>query len=86
LHVDVGDSNLLCVYCVIRTFSTREAAEQLDVHLVTLQRHIAAQTIPVPPLQKVGGVTVRLWTDHQIEKARKVLAGIKPVRKPKRSS
>jgi len=32
-------------------------------------------------LQKIGGVTVRLWTLRDIEKARKVLATIKPGRK-----
>jgi hypothetical protein len=63
--------------------STREAAAKLDVTLVTLQRHIAAKTINPPALQKVGGVTVRLWSDRDIEKARKVLAVTKPGRKPK---
>lgn len=66
-----------------RAFSTREAAEQLDLHLVTLQRHVAAGTIVAPELQQVGGVTVRLWSARDIEKARKILAGIKPGRKPK---
>jgi transposase len=64
-------------------FSTREAATKLGVSLITLQRHIAAETLDSPPLQKVGGVTVRLWADRDIEKARKVLANIKPGRKKK---
>jgi hypothetical protein len=66
---------------VKRTFSTREAAAKLKMHILSLQRHVAAGTIKVPPLQKVGGVTVRLWTARDIEKARKVLAGIKPGRR-----
>jgi hypothetical protein len=66
-----------------KLFSTSEAAKKLNVHLVTLQRHIAAKTIQVPPLQRVGGVKVRLWTAREIERARKVLAGIKPGRKKK---
>ena len=66
-----------------RTFSSREAAKKLNVDLVTLQRHIAKRTIQVPPLQKVGGVTVRLWTERAIENARTILAGIKPGRKKK---
>ena len=66
------------------TFSTRQAAKQLGVHLVTLQRHIAAKTIQAPPLQDVGGITIRLWMSSDIDKARKVLAGIKPGRKPKK--
>jgi hypothetical protein len=63
--------------------STREAAAKLGVTLVTLQRHIAAKTVDPPALQRVGGVTVRLWSDRDIEKARKVLAVTKPGRKPK---
>jgi hypothetical protein len=61
--------------------STRDAAKKLGVTLLTLQRHVKAKTFPVPPLLKVGGVKVRLWTDRDIQKARKVLAAIKPGRK-----
>jgi hypothetical protein len=61
--------------------STREAAKKLRVTLLTLQRHVSAKTVKAPPLQKIGGVTVRLWTPRDIEKARKVLAGIRPGRK-----
>ena len=64
-------------------FSTREAAKKLGVSLLTVQRHVSAKTVDVPPLQKVGGVSVRLWTNRDIEKARKVLAGIRPGRKKK---
>ena len=64
-------------------FSTRQAAEKLGRKLITLQRHIAAGTIEAPPLVTVGGVTVRLWSDRDIEKARKVFRGIKPGRKKK---
>ena len=64
--------------------STGEAAKKLGVHIVTLQRHIKANTIQAPPLQLVGGrVKIRLWTARDIEKARKVLAGTKPGRKKK---
>jgi predicted site-specific integrase-resolvase len=63
--------------------STRQAAKKLGVTLVTLQRHVSNGTIRVPPLQKVGGVTVRLWAKQDIENARRVLVDIKPGRKPK---
>lgn len=66
-----------------KSYSTREAARKLGVTLITLQRHVAARTVDAPPLQKVGGVKVRLWFDRDIEKARKVLAGVKPGRKPR---
>jgi hypothetical protein len=63
--------------------STRDAARNLGVSLLTLQRHVKLGTVDSPPLQKVGGVTVRLWSARDIEKARKVLASIKPGRKKK---
>jgi hypothetical protein len=34
-------------------------------------------------MQRVGGVKVRLWTSRDVEKARKILATIKPGRKKK---
>ena len=61
--------------------STREAAKKLGVTILTLQRHVSARTVKAPPLQKIGGLTMRLWTARDIEKARKVLAGIRPGRK-----
>jgi hypothetical protein len=63
--------------------STRDAAKKLGVTILTLQRHVSANTVKAPPLQKIGGVSVRLWSDRDIEKARKVLAGIRPGRKKK---
>jgi len=65
--------------------STRDAAKKLGVVLLTLQRHVSAKTVDAPPLQKIGGVKVRLWTARDIEKARKVLAGVKPGRKKKKA-
>ena len=69
--------------CMKERLSTREAAKKLGRTLVTLQRHIAAGTIKAPPVVEVGTVRVRLWTARDIEKARKVLAGVKPGRKKK---
>jgi hypothetical protein len=66
-----------------KQFSTREASKKLGVSLLTLQRHVTAKTVDAPPLQKIGGVSVRLWTARDIEKARKVLAGVRPGRKKK---
>lgn len=63
--------------------STREAAKKLGVTLLTLQRHVSAGTVNAPPLQKVGGVTVRLWSARDILKARRVLAATRPGRKKK---
>ena len=63
--------------------STRDAAKKLGVTLLTLQRHIKAKTFQTPPLQKVGGVSIRLWTDRDVAAARKALAGVKRGRKKK---
>jgi hypothetical protein len=62
-------------------YSTREAAKKIGVALITLQNHVAKGTFPVPPLDKVGGVSVRLWTDSDMKRAKKALASIKPGRK-----
>jgi len=64
-------------------FSTREAARQLGVTILTLQRHVSAKTLHAPPIVRVGGVKVRLWSERDIEKARKVLAATRPGRKKK---
>lgn len=64
-------------------YSTREAAKKLHVALITLQKHVAKGTFQVPPIVKVGGVQVRLWTDHDIKLAKKALSAIRPGRKRK---
>ena len=55
-------------------YSTREAAQQLGVSMATINRYIAGRKIPVPPLTRVGGVTVRLWSDRDLVSARAVLS------------
>lgn len=63
--------------------STRDAAKKIGVALLTLQRHVTAKTVAAPPLQKIGGVSVRLWTARDIAKAKKVLQATRPGRKKK---
>lgn len=58
----------------MKHYSTREAAGILGISMATINRYIVAGTIPVPPLSRVGGVTVRLWTDRHLSKATKILA------------
>jgi hypothetical protein len=43
--------------------------------MATMNRYIVAETIMVPPLTRVGGVTVRLWSDKDIAKARAIVDG-----------
>lgn len=47
----------------------------------TIQRYIAAEKIPVPPLERVGGGRFRIWTDGDIDKVRKILPTIANGRK-----
>ena len=55
----------------------REENRRRPAHIVrnpqlTLQRHVSAKTVDAPPLQKVGGVNVRLWSARDIEKTGKL--------------
>ena len=63
-------------------YSTREAAKKLGLHLITIQKYIAAGKIPVPPMSmSIGGGKVRIWTDQDIEKVKEVLPKIANGRK-----
>jgi len=68
---------------MVKRFSTREAAGKLGVTILTLQRHIADETVDAPPVEKVGGSSMRLWTARDIAKAKKVLQATRPGRKKK---
>jgi predicted DNA-binding transcriptional regulator AlpA len=65
-------------------YSTREAAKKIGRSLPSIQRLIAAGTIKAPPVVEIATQRVRLWSERDIEKARKVLAGIKPGRRPRK--
>jgi predicted site-specific integrase-resolvase len=45
----------------------------IGVSWITLQRYVTSGKITVPPLQKVGGITVRLWTERDINRVKKQL-------------
>ncbi len=61
------------VYRVMRKFSTAEAAKMLGLHRPHLQRAIAQGRVRPPRLIRVGGASARLWTDKDVERARKAL-------------
>jgi hypothetical protein len=67
----------------MKTYSTREAADILGIALVTLQGHVRKGTFPVPPLVDIHGGVIRLWSDADLRRARKVLATIKRGPKPR---
>jgi len=62
-------------------YSTRQAAKKLGLDLRTINRYVAAKKVPAPQLTHVGGVRVRLWSDADIEKVRKLLPKIANGRK-----
>jgi predicted site-specific integrase-resolvase len=58
----------------MKAHSSREAAKKLGISLMTLQRYIAdGNWIKAPRVQNVGGVKVRLWTNRDVERARKLI-------------
>lgn len=66
----------------MKTHSSRAAAKKLDISLMTLQRYIAGGNwIKAPKLQTIGGIKVRLWTDRDIQRARKLISKLKGARK-----
>jgi plasmid maintenance system antidote protein VapI len=57
----------------MKVFSTTKAAEKLGMHRVNLQNAIRQGKVIAPKLSKVGGVSVRLWTNSDIDRARKAM-------------
>jgi len=62
-------------------YSTPQAAQKLGLSLITLNRYIAANKVPVPPVQMVGGSRIRAWSEEDIDKVRNLLPKIKNGRK-----
>jgi len=62
-------------------YSTREAAKKLGISKTALNRYIAAEKVPAPAAQVIGGVEVRSWNSTDIERVRKILPKIANGRK-----
>jgi len=62
-------------------FSTREAAKKLGLSPSGLSKHIRLGKIPAPKMAKTESFIVHLWTEADIERARKLLPKIKNGRK-----
>jgi len=62
----------------MRKFSTAEAAKMLGLRRPHLQRAIAQGRVRPPRLIRVGGTSARLWTDKDVERARKQMSKLKP--------
>jgi excisionase family DNA binding protein len=68
----------------MKSLSTLQVAKLLGITSDTLHRWIRERRIEAPPLQSLGGMKVRLWSEGLIEKAKKHKAehyGKKPRRK-----
>lgn len=62
-------------------FSTRAAARKLGIPPPTLAHYIRVGKIPKPKSFTSGGTTVHVWSDADIERARKLLPKIANGRK-----
>jgi hypothetical protein len=74
LSILLDKLSLLWYRCVpMRKFSTGEAAKMIGLRRPHLQRAMAEGKLKAPPLTRVGGVKVRLWSRQDVERARKAL-------------
>ena len=62
-------------------FSTRQAAKKLGITHATLSRYIKVKKVPAPATATGPGMTVHLWSEHEIERVRKLLPTIANGRK-----
>ncbi|HEY6253955.1 MAG TPA: MerR family transcriptional regulator [Candidatus Angelobacter sp.] len=63
------------------TYSSGQVARKLGIGISTLSKYITREKLPTPRSVTTGGITVYLWTDADIERARKLLPKIKNGRK-----
>jgi predicted DNA-binding transcriptional regulator AlpA len=64
---------MIMVIIKMRRYSSAKVARMLGLHPPNLSRLIRQKRIPFPPLVRVGGVKVRLWSDADVERARKAM-------------
>ena len=55
----------------MKTYSTKQVADMVSVHRVTLQTWLLAGKIEEPRRIKIGGIDARIWTDRDVERVRK---------------
>lgn len=57
----------------MRKLSTVDAARDLRVSYPTLHRWVRARRFPVPPLRRLGRISVRWWTERDLARARRYM-------------
>jgi len=55
----------------MKTYSTVQVAKALEIGTDTLHRWMREKKVPTPPIRSIGGVTVRLWSEDDLDKAKK---------------
>jgi predicted DNA-binding transcriptional regulator AlpA len=65
----------------MKRFSNNEAAAKLGLDPSTLSRYIKAKKLPAPSIVEVGSAILHVWTEDEIEHARKLLPKIANGRK-----
>jgi len=63
------------------SYSTPQVAKKLGLARRTLDRYLAANKIPAPEPTQVGEVRLRIWSDEDVERVRKILPKIANGRK-----
>ena len=63
------------------SFSTREAAKKLGITGAALSHYIKVKKIPAPTIVRTGKASLHLWTEADIDHARKLLPKIANGRK-----
>lgn len=55
----------------MKTYSTIQVAKILNIGTDTLHRWMREKVVPTPPIQSVGGMSIRLWSEDDLGKAKK---------------
>jgi len=58
----------------MKTYSTIRVAKILDIGTDTLHRWMREKKVPSPLIQTVGGMSIRQWSEDDLEKAKKYKA------------
>jgi len=66
-------------------YTSRQVARTLGISAPTLSNYIKVGKIPVPKSVTVGGITVHVWTEADIDHLRKLLPKIANGRKTRYS-
>jgi excisionase family DNA binding protein len=56
------------------TYSTLQVAKILGIGTETLYRWMHEGKVPMPPIQSLAGMHVRLWSESDLEKAKQYKA------------